>query len=249
MTAYQGETQVFKGFNLSIPHGQNLVILGPNGCGKSTLLKLIFRELYPVHTDPPSVLVNGRAHWNTVELRKNIGLVSHSLYQTYFRQIRGFEVVASGFFNSIDVHENLTPRQYQATQEILDQHHLTPLSSKRMTELSSGQRQKLLLARALVHQPKILILDEPTSHLDPAAQLDFIRTLRQVAAAGVQLILVTHHLAEITPDFERVVLLREGQIMADGSRNATLTSKNLSTTFNHPLTVDQYAGFYYARPT
>lgn len=248
MTAYQGDTQVFKGFDITIPHGQNIALLGPNGCGKSTLLKLIFRELYPVHTDPAAVLINGQSHWNLTQLRQDIGLVSHSLYQTYFRQIKGFEVVASGFFNSIDIHKKLTPQQHQQTQATLQQYNLVPLSGKRMTELSSGQRQKLLLARALVHQPKILILDEPTNHLDPAAQLDFVATLQQVAATGVQLVLVTHHLAEITPDFKRVVLLRQGQVVADGPRAETLTGKNLSATFSHPLNVDEHDGLYYARP-
>ena len=248
MTAYQGDTQVFENFDITIPHRQNIALLGPNGCGKSTLLKLIFRELYPVHNDPPAVLINGQAHWNVAELRQDIGLVSHSLYQTYHRQIKGFEVVASGFFNSIDVHEKLSPAQRQATQVALDQYDLSELSHKRMTELSSGQRQKLLLARALVHQPKILILDEPTNHLDPAARANFIATLRQVATTGVQLLLVTHQLSEVIPEFNRVVLLNAGRVVADGSRALTLTSQNLSRTFNYPLIVDEHHHFYYARP-
>jgi len=251
-TIWRGSTRVFADLTLSIAQHERVAILGPNGAGKTTLLKTINRELYPVAADDSWIRILGREHWNVWDLRKHVGVVSHDLHSRYTPTTTALEVVVSGFYSSIGVHGMLAARvsrtQLEKSRAILqklgiDSLHRTPLKS-----MSTGQQRRCLLGRALVHEPRTLILDEPTAGLDFAASFDYLGRIRELSATGHNIVLVTHHLNEIPPEVERVVVLKDGSVAADGNKAAVLTGELLSSIYETPIRVAEFDGYFLAYP-
>jgi len=251
-TIWRGSTRVFEHLSLSIEQHERVAILGPNGCGKTTLLKTINCELYPVASEGSSIRILGRDKWDVWELRRQIGVVSNDLHQRYEPTTTAIEVVVSGFFSSIGVHGNLadqvTRDQVDAARDTLRELAIDELRKTPLNRMSSGQQRRCLLARALVHDPKTLILDEPTTGLDFAASFDYLQRIRKLAEAGRNIVLVTHHLNEIPPEVDRVILLQEGRIVADGSKAEVLSGETLSDVYETPIRVAEVDGYYLAYP-
>ena len=251
-TLWRGSTLVFENLNLTIPQHQRIAILGPNGSGKTTLLKTINRELYPVVKDDSWIRILGRDRWNVWELRKRIGVVSHDLHSRYTPTTTAIEVVVSGFQSSIGIHGLLAARvsqeQLVAAEKILLELGMAKFLQTELRAMSTGEQRRCLLARAMVHNPDTLILDEPTTGLDISASFDYLRQISRLAQAGQNIIIVTHHLNEIPPEIERVVLLKQGSIVADGSKEETLTSELLSDIYETRVRVSQVEGHFLAYP-
>ena len=251
-TIWRGDTCVFENLNLTIPQRQQIAILGPNGSGKTTLLKTINRELYPVVKNDSWVRILGRERWNVWELRKQIGTVSEDLQSRYEPSTSALEVVISGFQSSIGVHGSLADQisdaQIAAARETLASLGMADYCATQLKHMSTGQQRRCLLARALVHQPATLILDEPTAGLDISASFDYLRQISRLAKAGQNIVVVTHHLNEIPLEVERVILLKNGSIVADGSKQETLTDELLSEVFATPVRVSQLDGHFVAYP-
>lgn len=251
-TIWRGSTRVFHDFDLDIEQHERIAILGPNGSGKTTLLKTLNRELYPVVKAGSWVRILGRETWNVWELRRHIGMVSQDLLQRYTPTTTALEVVLSGFFSSIGVHGTLASRvsadQRSAALEVLGELGIAMLADRPLKNMSTGQQQRCLLARALVHRPDTLILDEPTAGLDFTASFDYLRRLRQLANQGRNIVIVTHHLGDIPPEVDRVVLLRSGRVAADGPKEAVLTASRLSDVYETRIRVAETDGYYLAYP-
>jgi len=251
-TIWRGETRVFDDLTLTIERHERVAILGPNGSGKTTLLKTINRELYPVQRDGSWVRILGRERWNVWELRRHIGIVSHDLQQRYRPTTTALEVVVSGFHSSIGVHgtlaDRVTPAERTAARTTLEQLGVGDLASTELRHMSTGQQRRCLLARALVHDPATLILDEPTAGLDFAASFDFLARIRDLAARGRNVLIVTHHLSDIPPEVDRVVLLADGRVAADGAKAVVLDGKTLSDVYGTPIRVAEIDGHYLAYP-
>lgn len=232
--------------SLRIDDGENVAILGPNGCGKSTLVKAITRECYPLVRPGMSLQIFGRSVWHVFELRSHLGIVSNDLASTYARDISGREAVLSGFFSSIGVWETVTPAMESRADELLDQLEVTHLRDRPMMEMSSGEARRILVCRALVHRPKALLLDEPSTSLDLHAQRELSRSLSKLAQSGVSILLVTHALHDIIPEITRVIFLEAGKVAADGSKTEMLSSEKLSRLFKAPVEVSERDGYYNA---
>ena len=251
-TIWRGSTRVFNGLDLTIEQHERVAIVGPNGSGKTTLLKAINRELYPV-AGPESVFrILGRDRWNVWELRKRVGIVSQDLQQRYTQTATALEVVVSGFHSSIGVHGVLAGRvtddQVAAARATLVDLGVGELTNTELRKMSTGQQRRVILARALVHRPGTLILDEPTAGLDFAASFDYLDRIRKLSGSGHNIVIVTHHLNEIPPEVDRVVLLREGSIFADGRKDEVLTDQNLGEVYGVAIRVTEVDGFYLAYP-
>lgn len=251
-TIWRGNTCVFTNLNLTIAQHERVAILGPNGSGKTTLLKTINRELYPVAEPGSSVRILGQENWNVWQLRKHIGVVSQDLQQRYTPATLAIEVVVSGFFASIGVHGTLardvTSKQRQAAESTMQELGLDALKATPLAKMSTGQQRRCLLARALVHRPDTLILDEPTAGLDFAASFDYLARLRNLAQAGRNIVIVTHHLNEIPPEVDRVVLLQGGRVVADGPKKSVLDGDLLSKVYETHIRVAEIDGYYLAYP-
>jgi iron complex transport system ATP-binding protein len=190
----------------------------------------------------------GQENWNIFALRAHIGLVSNDLMAQCTRDIKGLELVVSGFFGSIGIWPNhvVTAEMWASALAAMERLEVTHLADRWLDELSSGEARRLLIARALIHQPDTLLLDEPTTSLDLPSLREVRSQLRKLAADGVGLLLITHHLDDIIPEIDRVVLLRDGQVAFDGTKSEVLTSERLSATFGIPLDVISRDGYYHA---
>ena len=250
VTAYRGATRVFHNLSLTIGQGCQTVILGPNGAGKTTFLKLLTRDIYPVQREGNTVRIFGPERWNVWDLRRHVGLVSHDLQHEYVGHARGLHVILSGYYASIDTwsHQSFSTADIDRATHLMEQLGVADLRDRPFATLSTGEQRRFLLGRALVHEPAALVLDEPTSGLDVKACFQYLDLVRGLMHAGTTIILVTHHLHEIPPEVSRVVLLKGGEVLADGAKAELLTSANLSCLFDTPIEVVRANGFYQVVP-
>ena len=249
VTVLRGGREALAGVSMRIDEGEHVCILGPNGCGKSTLIKTITRECYPVAREGSAISIYGRESWNIFELRVHLGIVSPDLLASCTGDATGRDVVLSGFFSSTRVfsHHEVRPELVERTDAILARLGAAHLADRPVAEMSSGEAKRILIARALVHDPKTLLFDEPSNTLDIAAQYQLRETMRQLAREGIGILLVTHHLADIIPEIERVILLRQGRVLADGAKEAVLTHERLSGLFGVPVTITRDDGYFHLR--
>lgn len=250
-TVYRGDTCVFADLSLTVPVGRQTAILGPNGAGKSTLLKLLSGEISPASRDGSHLRLFGLDRWNVWDLRKRLGLVSQDLQQTYVEQASGKEVLLSGYYASIGIyrHQVFSPEQHARAEAVMEQVGVAGLRDRPYAELSTGEQRRVLLGRALVHDPATLVLDEPTSGLDLRACLDYLRLIRRLMQEGTTVLLVTHHLHEIPPEISHVVLLKAGRVLGEGPKKELLTSRILSRLFDTPVELVEANGWYQVLPT
>ena len=247
VTVMRGERAALEELTLRIEAGEHVCILGPNGCGKSTLIKTITRDCYPLANEDSSMSILGQERWNIFELRSLLGIVSPDLLASCTTDATGRDVVLSGFFSSTRIFPHHAPTQefLERTDAALQRLGVAHLADRQVAHMSSGEAKRTLIARALVHNPQTLLFDEPSNALDIGAQVQLRETMRQLAQSGLAIVLVTHHVSEIIPEIERVVLLRGGRIVADGPKDQILISTKLSELFGVPVRVTREDGYYH----
>jgi iron complex transport system ATP-binding protein len=248
--AWLGPRRVFEDLSLRLYGGEHTVVLGPNGSGKSSLVKLLSRELYPVVKPGSCLRIFGSETVNLWQLRGRIGLVSQDLQAAYVGRVPAADVVLSGFFGSVGIGRSqvATGAQHRRAAALMAQLGLADLAARPYGQLSEGQRRRLLLARALVHGPEVLVLDEPTNGLDLKAKHQLLAILRELARAGTTRLLVTHQIEAILPEISRCVLLREGTVVGDGPAAQLLQDAPLSALFATPLRVCEANGYRQVLP-
>jgi iron complex transport system ATP-binding protein len=255
-TVVLGGTRILDRLTLSIAAGEHTAILGPNGAGKSTFIKLLTLQLYPLPAEngTPPIRVMGRELWDVFALRSQMGIVSPDLHDRFVHgnsngTISGLEAVLSGFFASqgLFAHQRVTGAMRDAALDALARVGATRLAEATLDTMSTGEARRVLIARALAHDPHALVLDEPTRGLDMVARHEFLERIRAIARQGTTILLVTHHVDEIIPEIGRVILLQRGRVAADGPKAAVLTAPELSRTFDAPLAVEETGGYYHVR--
>jgi iron complex transport system ATP-binding protein len=248
VTVRRAERIALDGITLSIAQGEHVAILGPNGCGKSTLIKLISRDLYPVlKAEPWALRIMGRDKWRLFDLRHHLGIVSNDWMQMCTRDYSGYEIALSGFFGSVGIwpHHQVTAEMERKTREVMELLEISHLGARQTNEMSSGEARRILIARALVHDPRALVLDEPTSSLDLRATWELREVLRKLAGNGISILMVTHYLPDIIPEMRRVVLIRQGRVVLDGPKERVLNARELSGLFGVPVEVLERGGYYH----
>jgi len=246
ITVMRGRTVAVDDVSLKIGAGEHMAILGPNGCGKSTLIKAITRECYPVYQEWSSVRIFGREVWNVAELRTMLGIVSNDLMSTCTRSVTGRDIVLSGFFSSVGIwpYQEVTPDMIERADQAIALMEVAHLADRDTDEMSSGEARRILMARALVHNPRALLLDEPSTALDLHAQHELRLILSKLARSGIGIVMVTHHLSDLIPEIDRVVLMDRGRIVEDGSKKEVLTAPKLSALFHQRLELSERDGYY-----
>jgi iron complex transport system ATP-binding protein len=244
---YRGLRLALDGLHLQIQSSEHVAILGPNGCGKSTLIKTITRECYPVAAPDSIMRILGEETWNVFDLRPLLGIVSNDLMEWCTGEALGRDVVLSGFFSSNDVYPNhlVTSEQRANANNALTQLDIMHLADRPVVEMSSGEARRVLIARALVHQPKAVLFDEPSNSLDLFAKKMLRETMSQLAQSGMGIVLVTHDLSDVIPEIERILLMSHGKIVADGNKADVLNSEALSSVFGLDVEVHRRDGYYH----
>jgi iron complex transport system ATP-binding protein len=239
----RGDRVVLHDVNLTIRAGEHVAILGPNGCGKSTLILAMSCQLYPVAEPGMQVRIFGRERWDLTELRRHFGVVAAGITSELPGErtatTTGLDAVIAGFFSASTLWPNLhvTGEMRERAIESLNRMEALHLAERFVGEMSAGEKRRILIARALVHRPRQLLLDEPSNALDLTAQRELRESLRRLAREGTGLVLVTHHLGDILPEIERVILMRDGRIVGDGPRAELLTEERLSELFHAPVRI------------
>jgi iron complex transport system ATP-binding protein len=257
----RGDATVLHQINLHIQAGEQIAILGPNGCGKSTLIKTMTCECYPLALEGTRVSIFGRERWDLTELKRRLGVVSADLPGKPTLRTTGRDAVLTGFFSSSTLWPNLTvtDAMRERAEEVLEQVGAVAIANKLVGEMSAGQQRRVMIGRALVGSgansasaddsgpnSQMLLLDEPSNALDLAAQRELRTMLRRLAQQGTGILLITHQIADILPEMRRVILMREGRIVADGAKENLLTAPVLSELFNTEVNVSERNGFYHA---
>jgi iron complex transport system ATP-binding protein len=228
---------VLHDLSLRVGFPEHVAIVGPNGAGKSTLLRLIARECYPVPSAATVCRILGQERWNVFALRSQLGIIEGDIAARFMPGATVAEVVAS----------TLAQPDPGAVAEALERAGITPLATRDIRELSSGEWRRTTIARALVHRPRALVLDEPSSSLDILAQRELRTTLRALARENVGIILVTHHLEDVIPEIERVVFMQAGRVIADGPKTELFAPAPLRRLFGEGIELEERNGIYSIR--
>jgi iron complex transport system ATP-binding protein len=247
VSVVRGDSLALDGVSLRVEVGEHVCILGPNGCGKSTLIRTITRDNYPLAKADASMTILGQSLWNVSELRSFLGIVSPDLLAMCTSDATGIDVVMSGFFSSTRIFPHHSPKteHLRQAEAALERLGITQLAKRPVAEMSSGEAKRTLIARALVHDPKTLLFDEPGNALDIAGQVELRESMRELARSGLSILLVTHHVSEIIPEIERVVMLRKGKVLADGPKAKILTGERLSELFGVPVKLFREDGYFH----
>lgn len=241
----RGRAAILKGVNWRVAAGEHWVILGSNGSGKTSLLKSLTGYLSPT-SGGLSLLGRryGEADWR--DLRLQIGVVTSAFAASIPLAEVTLETVISGKFAQLDLWHSTTKADRVAGMKLLRFVGLAGIADREWAYLSQGERQRVLIARALMARPRLLILDEPCAGLDPVAREKFLQFLEQLARKknAPALVLVTHHVEEIMPAFTHALLLKNGNVIATGPREKVLSTANLSATFGAPMRLSRREGRY-----
>ena len=231
---------------LVVGEGERVAVLGPNGAGKSTLIRLMTRDVSPLAAEPAPMLLRGRERWDLFEARRLFGVVSDALQEDYDRRVSVIDAVTSGYFGSVGLYrpDDVTPAMRDRVSALMAELEITHLATRTMNVLSTGEARRALIARALVFDPPMLVLDEPCDGLDANATFHFLRTLRTLLRAGRGIMMVTHHSDDIVPEVDRVIMLKDGRVFGDGPKADMLTDERLSALFSIPAHVECRDGVY-----
>jgi iron complex transport system ATP-binding protein len=247
---------VLHDLSLRIDGGEHIAILGPNGCGKSTLLKTITCEVYPLVRPETSVRIMGRERWDLTQLKRRMGVVAAELPGRQTLSTTGFDAILTGFFSSSTLWPNLmvTAQMRDRAEEILVLVNAENLRTKPVGEMSAGQQRRIMIGRAMAgtsssderSSVQMLLLDEPSNALDLRAQHDLGEMLRGLAQRETAILLITHHISDILPEIDRIVMMRDGRIVADGSKTELLTEQRLSDLFGREISITERGGYWNA---
>ncbi len=239
---------ILRDVSIHIPAHEHVAIIGPNGAGKSTLAGVMSMDVHPLYAPETSRSLFGRNRWHIAELRTRLGIVSLALQTLCATTYTVTDIVLSGFFSSIglDFSHTVTPVQKERAEQLMEEFDILSLKDKRMNTLSSGEARRALLARACIHDPEVLLLDEAVSSLDFPARAQYRTLLKTLAGQGRTLILITHELSEIIEEIDRVIVMKDGTIMADGAKEDILTEPILEKAYGRRIYIDRRDGLYSA---
>ncbi|MGE0073955.1 MAG: ABC transporter ATP-binding protein [Sphaerochaetaceae bacterium] len=248
ITVRRAGRPILDSVSLDIFAGEHVAIIGANGAGKSTLVQVMSEEVHPIWSPDSQRILFGQDRWKVLELRKRMGIVSAALQFLCTTSYPVRHIVLSGFFSSIglDFHHQVTANMVEAANRYLDEQGVLHLAEKSMRTLSSGEARRVLLARAMVHDPEVMLLDEAVSNLDLPAKRSYRDALESFARVGRTVILVTHDLSEIIGEIGRVVVLKQGQILADGPKREILDEELLSDAYGTRVFLSEREGRFNA---
>ncbi|GLX69141.1 ABC transporter ATP-binding protein [Paenibacillus glycanilyticus] len=237
----RGDKHVLRDINWQVRPNEHWCLLGLNGSGKTTLLNMINGYIWPT-SGQISVLGNKFGEYDLRELRKSIGWVSTSLQQKLYGSETATRIVLSGKFATIGLYDHTDEEDLEQALKLLTDLGCAYLAERTYDTMSQGEKQRVLIARALMAKPKLLILDEPCTGLDIFAREQLLSMVQKVATDGPTIIYVTHHVEEILPCFNQTLLIKQGEVFAAGQTNEVLTTERMSRFFDVPVEIERRDG-------
>lgn len=229
-----------------LEEGEHVALLGPNGAGKSTFIQLLTREVMPLHRAEPPVRFRGSARPTLSAIKECVGVVSATMHDQVRVHLPVIDIVCGGLFATLGLphHIKVSEEAMERAARALDRLGIADLAQRDVMTLSTGQVRRVLIARELVHDPEVLIFDEPCTGLDPEGMYYVRDAMRALAAEGCALVLVTHYPEDIVPAIERVLLVKGAEVIADGPKDELLTGPVMTDVFGVPLAVDRFEGWF-----
>lgn len=240
-----GKNLILDDISWNIEKGEHWAMVGPNGAGKTTLMQIVTGYIWPTE-GKVSVLGHEFGSVDLRELREDIGYVNSVLLERIPQEDTVLNVVVSGKFASIGLYKEPSGEDLQRAKELLTTMKCCDLSDRKLGEISQGEKQKVMIARSLMPDPGLLILDEPAIGLDPASRKEFLERISEIGEmkGGPTMIYITHHIEEIISTFGKVIVLKEGKVLAAGEREKVLTDETMRRAFEVDAKVIQSNGRY-----
>ncbi len=246
----EGE-RLLDSISLDIDASENVAVIGPNGSGKTTLIKLLRGDIYPYYDeDQPSVMkIFGENNWSIYDVRSKMGVVSMDLQNMFNNDTLVKDIVLSGYFSSFDVFRNheITDGMREGALHAAEYMGIEHLTERTVVGLSMGEMRRALIARALVTSPNMLVLDEPMTGLDIVMKSKFRKMFDLMSGSGVKIVMITHDLTDIPVSLDRIIMIKDGKVYADGPKSEILTSEKVSGLFDEPINVQCDSGIYSMR--
>ena len=244
----RGGKYILEDVSFTLNEGENTAIIGPNGAGKSTLVGVLCKKVHPLALDEYSYSLFSRSRWPVSELRLKVGHVSQSESMVTETTYTVYEIVLSALYSAIGLDFHITPTAEDEAKALaaIEKVGLSRLKDKCVNTLSSGEKAKALLARSAVNDPPIMLLDEAANALDFPSRADFRQTISLYAREGKTIVMVTHELAEVIEEVSRVVVMKDGHIVADGPKDRILDESLLSEVYGKRVYIDRRDGLYSA---
>ncbi len=242
ISCFKNEYEVVKDLNLKLNYSENVILIGPNGSGKSSLLELINRNIYPVIKQDTVFKIFNKELINIWELRKKISIVNYDLRTRIYPNLKVSDLIISGLYGKYCKINNLSERDYSLLECLIRKMFLTNIAQKYFSHLSDGEKQIVLIARALIKKPEILILDEPITNLDLKSKFYVIDQINELTKLNTKIICITHDISMITEIYNRIIMLKDRMIIADGTQKETINNKNLNNLFDINIDVIKHKG-------
>ena len=244
INCFKNGFRVIKDLDLNLVSSENVILIGPNGSGKSSLIEIINRNIYPVIANESKLKIFGKELINLWELRKRISTVNNDIKNRISPKLKVFDLILSGLYGKYCYVSTKSERDNYNVKKIMKNMNISSLSKKYFSYLSDGEKQISLIARALIKNPDILILDEPIANLDYKSKFFVIDKINELSKLNTIILCVTHDISMITPIFDRVIMLKGGEIIADGNQKKVINSQNLNRLYGINVEVNKNNGFW-----
>ena len=244
INCFKNGFRVIKDLNLKIAYSENVILIGPNGSGKSSLIEVINRNIYPVITNKSKLKIFNKELINLWELRKRISTVNNDIKNRINPNLQVFDLILSGLYGRYCFIKNKSERDSYKVEKIIKKMNISNLSKKYFSHLSDGEKQISLIARALIRKPDILILDEPIANLDYKSKFLVVDKINELSKLNTKIFCVTHDISTITKIYDRVIMLKDGKIIADGHQKTVLNSENLNNLYGIDVELTKNDGLW-----
>ena len=244
INCFKNGFRVIKDLNLKIAYSENVILIGPNGSGKSSLIEIINRNIYPVEANESKLKIIDKELINIWELRKKISTVNNDIKNRINPNLQVFDLILSGLYGRYCYVQNKSERDSYKVEKIMKKMNISNLSKKYFSYLSDGEKNIALIARALIKKPDILILDEPIANLDYKSKFFVLDKINELSKLNTRIFCVTHDISMITRIYDRVLMLKDGKIIADGHQNKVINSENLHKLYGIDVEVAKNNGLW-----